>query len=99
MEIPVSYGTDLARAGRALLSAVQGVAEVLGAPEPSVRVRLRGTADMAFELRFWTDSRRADLLATTSVVRRRMVEAFSAARLPLPEPDLRRVELQSDRSA
>jgi small-conductance mechanosensitive channel len=99
VEVPVAYGTDLARAERALLSAAEGVAEVLGAPEPSVRVRLLGTADMVLELRFWTDSRRADLLATTSVVRRRVVEAFSDAGLPLPEPDLRRVELQSDTSA
>ena len=54
---------------------------------------------MVLELRFWTDSRRADLLATTSVVRRRVVEAFSDARLPLPEPDLRRVELRSETPA
>jgi len=99
VEVPVAYGTDLARAERALLSAAEGVAEVLAAPEPSVRVRLLGTADMVLELRFWTDSRRADLLATTSAVRRRVVEAFSDAGLPLPEPDLRRVELQSDTSA
>jgi small-conductance mechanosensitive channel len=99
VEVPVAYGTDLARAERALLSAAEGVSEVLTSPEPSVRVRLLGTADMVLELRFWTDSRRADLLATTSVVRRRVVEAFSDAGLPLPEPDLRRVELQSDPSA
>jgi small-conductance mechanosensitive channel len=99
VEVPVAYGTDLARAERALLSAVEGVSEVLTSPEPSVRVRLLGAADMVLELRFWTDSRRADLLATTSVVRRRVVEAFSDAGLPLPEPDLRRVELQSDTSA
>jgi small-conductance mechanosensitive channel len=99
VEVPVAYGTDLARAERALLSAAEGVAEVLAAPEPSVRVRVLGTADMVLELRFWTDSRRADLLATTSVVRRRVVEAFSDAGLPLPEPDLRRVELQSETSA
>jgi small-conductance mechanosensitive channel len=99
VEVPVAYGTDLARAEQALLSAAEGVADVLPTPEPSVRVRLLGTADMVLELRFWTDSRRADLLATTSVVRRRVVEAFSAAGLPLPDPDLRRVELHSDRSA
>jgi small-conductance mechanosensitive channel len=99
VEVPVAYGTDLARAERALLSAADGVPEVLAAPEPSVRVRLLGTADMVLELRFWTDSRRADLLATTSLVRRRVVEAFSGAGLPLPEPDRRRVALQSDRSA
>lgn len=99
VEVPVAYGTDLARAERALLAAAERVSEVLTSPEPSVRVRLLGTADMILELRFWTDSRRADLLATTSMVRRRVVEAFSDAGLPLPEPDLRRVELQSDTSA
>lgn len=98
VQVPVAYGTDLSRAERVLLSAVEGVPEVLAAPHPSVRVRLLGTSDMVLELRFWTDSRRADLLATTSVVRRRVVEAFKAADLPLPEPDLRRVELQSEPS-
>jgi len=96
VEVPVAYGTDLARAEHALLLATKGVSEVLGTPEPSVRVRLLGAADIILELRFWTDSRRADLLATTSIVRRRVVEAFSDAGLPLPEPELRRVELQPD---
>ena len=95
VEVPVSYGTDLARAELALLSVAGSVAGVLATPEPSVRVRQLGPSDMVLELRFWTDSRRADQLATTSVVRRRVVEAFRDAGLPLPEPDLRRVELQS----
>jgi small conductance mechanosensitive channel len=95
VEVPVAYGTDLAQAERALTSAAASVAEVLTAPAPTVRVRLLGTTDMVLELRFWTDSTRADLLATTSVVRRRVVEAFIEAGLPLPEPDLRRVELQT----
>jgi small conductance mechanosensitive channel len=98
VEVPVAYGTDLARAERAMLLASEGVSEVLADPEPSVRVRVLGTTDMVLELRFWTDSRRADLLATTSVIRRRVVEAFSDAGLPLPEPDLRRVEMQSPKS-
>lgn len=43
VEVPVAYGTDLARAERALRSAAEGVSEVLAAPVPSVRVRLLGT--------------------------------------------------------
>jgi small conductance mechanosensitive channel len=86
-------------AERVPLSAVEGVPDVLAAPQPSVRVRLLGTTDMVLELRFWTDSARADLLATASVVRRRVVEAFRAEGLPLPEPDFRRIELQSKPSA
>lgn len=75
------------------------VIEVTAAADESAAARAARIADMVLECRFWTDSRRADLLATTSVVRRRVVEAFSDAGLPLPEPDLRRVELQSGRSA
>ena len=91
VEVPVGYGTDLKTAEDALLRAAKTVAAVLDAPEPSVRLRELGPADVLMELRFWTDSRRADLLATTSSVRRAVVQAFRETGIALPEPDLRRL--------
>lgn len=96
VEVPVAYGTDLARAEQVLLAAAVDVPEVLATPPPSVRLRALGSADMILELRFWTDSRRADLLATTSAVARRVVDGFSTAGLDLPQPDVRRVWLRRD---
>ena len=98
VDVPVGYGTDLTLAEEALLAAAAGVPEVLPAPPPSVRFRELGPSDILLELRFWTDSRRADLLATTSAVRSRVVETFRAAGVSLPEPDVRRLRIEEDRS-
>lgn len=94
VEVPVGYGTDLRAAEGALLAAARTVPEVLEEPTPSVRIRALGPADAQMELRFWTDSRRADMLATMSAVRQSIVETFRRTGLPLPEPDLRRVRFE-----
>jgi len=91
LDVPVGYGADLAAAERALIDTASQAADVLPDPPPSVRVRELGPSDILLELRFWTDSRRSDLLGTTSLLRRRSVEALRAAGVPLPEPDVRRV--------
>jgi len=91
VEIPVGYGTDFGAAEQGLLAAARKVPAVLAEPAPSVRLRQLGPADVLMELRFWTDSRRADLLATMSSVRRAVVETFQEAGIPLPEPDLHRL--------
>jgi len=91
VEVPIGYGTDLRAAEDALLAAAKKVPEVLDEPAPSVRLRQLGPADVLMELRFWTDSRRADLLATMSSVRRAVVETFDRVGVPLPEPDVRQL--------
>jgi small conductance mechanosensitive channel len=93
--VPAGYGIDLTRAGQALLAAAAAVPDVLAQPEPSVRVRELGTSDVQLELRFWTDSRRTDLLAASSAVRERIIDKFRDAGLGLPEPDIRRVRLEN----
>jgi small-conductance mechanosensitive channel len=94
VDLPVGYDTDLDLAGRALLEAAADTAEVLKEPAPSVRIRELGPADIRMELRFWTDSRRADQLATMSAVRARLVQAFRDAGLALPDPDVRRLRIE-----
>lgn len=96
VEVPIGYDTDLAQAEQALLKAARTVAEVLPQPAPSVRLRELEGADIQLELRFWTDSRRADLFATTSAVRARTVEAFREAGLALPEPAVRQLRFDPD---
>jgi small-conductance mechanosensitive channel len=53
---------------------------------PSVRVHTFGVSDIALDLRFWTDSRRSDFVATGSNVRVSAVEALRAAGIELPDP-------------
>lgn len=77
-----------------MIDAAGQVPEVLREPPPSVRVRELGAADIVMELRFWTDSRRTDLLATTSAVRARVVQAVRTAGLSLPQPDVRRIVIE-----
>lgn len=91
--VPVGYDADLAVAERVLIDTASRADDVLSGPAPSVRVRELGPSDILLELRFWTDSRRSDLLATTSVLRRQSVQALRAAGVPLPDPDARRVTL------
>ena len=98
VEVPVGYGTDLKTAEDALLRAAKAVSAVLDAPEPSVRLRQLGPTDVLMELRFWTDSRRADLLATKSSVRHAVVETFRDVGITLPEPELRRLRFEDRES-
>jgi len=89
VELPLGYDSDLPRALAAICAATQGAPGVLAEPPASVRVRELGPDDIIVEARFWTDSRRADFVATASVVRRGIVEALKAAGVGLPEPDVR----------
>ena len=54
-----------------------------------MRIRELGQDDVAIEVRFWTDSRRSDFVATTSAVRIAIVAALKQAGIELPDPDVR----------
>lgn len=65
---------------------MQSVPSVLDDPAPPVRIRNLSVDGIVMEARFWTDSRRADFLATQSAVAEAIVERFQREGLPLPEP-------------
>ena len=83
------YEEDLRRAVDVLQAAAGQTAGVLSDPAPSVRVRELGSADIELAVRFWTDSRRTDFVATASSVRAEAVAALRAAGIGLPAPDRR----------
>lgn len=83
------YDSDLTRAIRVMEEAAQSTSGVLTDPEVSVRIRELGQDDIIVEVRFWTDSRRSDFIATTSTVRASIVAALKNAGIGLPEPDVR----------
>lgn len=82
---PLSYDSDLLLASEAAQSAAVHTSGVLGDPLPSVRVRDLGNDGITLELRFWTDSSRSDFVATSSCVRRALLERFRAGGIALPD--------------
>lgn len=85
----LGYDSELQTAIAAIQKATEATDSVLKEPGVSVRVRDLGQDDIEVEVRFWTDSRRSDFVATTSNVRQAIVVALKQAGIGLPEPDVR----------
>lgn len=89
VEVCLGYGTDLRQAAEVIRAATQRTVGVLEEPHASVRVGSLGEAAITLEVRFWTDSRRADFLETTSAVRHAILTALKDVGVDLPDPDVR----------
>lgn len=85
----VGYDVDLRRAFDAAREAVRGAPGVMGNPEPAVLVSEFTATEVVLEARFWTDSRRADFVATASAVRQAIVDGLREAGIALPDPSVR----------
>lgn len=83
--LSLAYDADLTAAMNAALDATRAASGVLEEPPPSILVRDLGATSIALELRFWTDSRRADFVATRSHVNADVVAALRAADVRLPQ--------------
>jgi small-conductance mechanosensitive channel len=98
IEVWVGYGEDLRRVEEVLLKAARKAAGVLEEPPVSMRVQELGASDVRVEVRFWSDSRRSDVVATASAVRQRAVEGMREAGIGLPDPAARIVTLRGSDS-
>jgi small-conductance mechanosensitive channel len=85
----LGYDSDLQTAIAVIQKAAEATDGVLEEPAVSVRVQDLGQDDIRVEVRFWTDSRRSDFIATTSNVRREVVMLLKQAGIGLPDPDIR----------
>ncbi len=85
----MGYDSNLPKAIDVIHNATQGTAGVLEEPATSIRVQELGQDDIVIEARFWTDSRRADFVASSSQVRQAIVAALKEAKIGLPDPDVR----------
>ncbi|MEX0267833.1 mechanosensitive ion channel family protein [Leptolyngbyaceae cyanobacterium UHCC 1019] len=85
----LGYDSDLETAIAVIQTAAETVDSVLKEPAVSVRVQDLGQNDIEVEVRFWTDSRRSDFVATTSNVRHAIVTALKQADIGLPDPAIR----------
>lgn len=91
VSLHLGYETDLKLLGDVAVTAALTVPEVLKTPQPSVIVRQLGPDDIVVDVRFWTDSRRSDFVATQSAVGAALVSALRKAGIALPDPDVRYV--------
>jgi len=79
------------------LSAAQQAQGVLAEPKVSVLIRELDQNNVCLQIRFWTDSRRADFLETASAVQTAVVDALNTAGVALPDPAQRSIRLLNDR--
>jgi len=91
VRIPVSvaYGSDVDRVRELLLGCVEGVAHVVGVPEPRVRFRLLGNSGLEFQLSCWVEEpalRGRVVDALTDRVYKALGEA--GVEIPYPKQDV-----------
>lgn len=92
--VRIGYDTDLRSTIAISREAALSTPGVLQEPTATVRLRDLGPDDLVLEVRFWTDSRRSDFVATKSAVRTALLEAFSRAGIDLPDPSRRSVVIR-----
>ncbi len=95
VEMFVGYDSDLRLAIGVMETAAQSAQGVLNDPKASVRIRELGADDIVLDVRFWTDSRRSDFVATTSNVRENVIRKLKEAEIGLPNPAERKLVLQN----
>lgn len=85
----LGYDVDLRIAAAVAQRCALEVEGVLEEPAPTTRINELGRDEIELDVRFWTDSRRSDYVATCSAVREALVHGFLANGIALPNPDLR----------
>jgi small conductance mechanosensitive channel len=91
----LDYKEDTARALSVILDTVKSVPGVASTPPPSMRLRDFNQDGLQLEARFWTESRRNNLMNTASAARVAILAALKAAGIQLPDPDQRYVVIAS----
>jgi small conductance mechanosensitive channel len=85
-DIGIGYGDDIGEARRILLDAVREVPAILSEPPPDVLVSSLAEYAVVLRLRWWTDSRRADVVQVGDQVLQTVKSRLSAAGIDLPFP-------------
>ena len=86
MRMQADHATDLRVAATVFTEAAAATEGVLPASPPSMRVTDLSVDGLGIEVRYWTDSRRSDFVATTSAIRQAMVDAAHSAGIRFPTP-------------
>ena len=85
-EIGIGYGDDIDKARELIQTTLQDIDAVLTEPAPDVRVVGLGDFAVLLRARWWSDSRRADIVDLEDQVLTRVKETLSSAGIDLPFP-------------
>jgi len=96
VEFFLDYGCDLRRAISVIAGATSKTDGVLETPTPIVRLKNLTENAMQIEALFRTDSRRADFMATASLIRRNALNALKEAGINLPDSNLRVLKTEDE---
>lgn len=85
-EIGIGYGDDIERARQVILDSIAGLEAIL--PQPAPDARVVGLADSAvlLRVRWWSNSRRADIVELEDRVLTRIKVALTEAGIDMPFP-------------
>ncbi|MBW3625740.1 MAG: mechanosensitive ion channel family protein, partial [Armatimonadetes bacterium] len=83
-DIGIDYDADIAEAQLIAFRTMKEMKGVMEDPAPDVLVAELAASWITLRCRFWSDSRRANVLAVGSEVRRKVKEAFDEAGIYLP---------------
>lgn len=82
----IGYGDDVSQAAALIVEALRGVEDVLPDPPPDVRLVALGDYSVSLLGRWWTDSRRSDVINVQDRVLASVKEKLSTAGIDLPFP-------------
>jgi small-conductance mechanosensitive channel len=85
-EVGIGYGDDIDRAAGIMLDAIRGLEGVEGDPAPDVVPWELSGSSVNLRLRWWTESRRATVVATRGRVIAAVRKALGEAGIDLPYP-------------
>ncbi len=88
----IGYDEDIERGRETIEEVLQGCETILEEPAPQVLVTGHGDSSIDFDVRFWTDSRKSNVVAARNEVATRVKEALDEAGIEIPYP-YRTVEL------
>ncbi|MGA9531654.1 MAG: mechanosensitive ion channel [Anaerolineales bacterium] len=85
-DIGIGYGDDIERARRVMLDAVSQIDAILSKPAPDVLVASLADSAVILRLRWWTESRRGDVVEVGNRVLETVKADLSAAGIDMPFP-------------
>jgi small conductance mechanosensitive channel len=85
-DIAIGYGDDIERASAIMLDAISKIDAVLSEPSPDVLVHSLADYAVVLRLRWWTDSRRGDVVQVENRALRTVKTELSAAGIDMPFP-------------
>lgn len=85
-ELGVGYDTDLAFAKRIILETLANIEWIIAEPAPDIKVWELADSAVILRVRWWTDSKRSEVVRTHDSVIEQLFSALTQAKIDIPFP-------------